>query len=169
MASKEIRPIRVEGQLAYVALTRGHVAVIDLADVPLVQGFNWTAILRKHTVYAARVEWRGQVQRKIYMHRLLTVAPSGLDVDHADGDGLNNRRANLRLATKSQNICNQRVRSDNRSGLKGVSLNARGKWQANIAKGGRQRFLGAFATPEEAHAAYCAASAEIHKEFGRTA
>jgi len=91
-------------------------------------------------------------------------------VDHVDGNGLDNRRSNLRLATASQNQCNQRRSSANSSGFKGVTWCRKGKrWKARIKVNKVLKHLGTFTSPEAAYAAYCAASERFHGEFGRTA
>lgn len=165
---KTIRPIRVEGDVAYVTLTRGYEAVIDANDVPLVEGFNWQAQLRKWGVYAVRSE-RGVPKRgAILMHRVILGEPKDLDVDHIDGNGLNNRKCNLRKATKSQNMHNQGVRRSNTSGFKGVSWReSRNKWVAQICLKGKVKYLGMFDTPEDAYSAYCDASQKLHGEFSK--
>ncbi|MBU2859359.1 hypothetical protein HF290_02705 [Acidithiobacillus ferrooxidans] len=106
----------------------------------------------------------------LYMHRLIFNAPAGLQVDHRDGNGLNNIRSNLRLATRLENGKNRRMQSNNACGLKGVCQRKdNDKWVATIRVEGRNLHLGTFSTADEAHAAYCAASASYHGEFGRTA
>ncbi len=91
------------------------------------------------------------------------------EIDHINCNPADNRIANLRAATRSQNECNKRLKSNNRSGYKGVSWYARhSKWQASIRINGKSRGLGFYATREEAHAAYLRASAEMHGEFART-
>ena len=163
------RQIRIDGGLAFVTLTQGCVAVIDAADVPLVEGFNWQAAKRHGIVYARRVT-ASPGRKTVQMHRALMGDPGDLYVDHIDGDGLNNRRSNLRVATHQQNLHNQRLSRANTSGLKGVVFNKRaGKWQAQIRFNGARKHLGMFATPEKAHTAYAKASAELHGEFGRIA
>lgn len=175
MASVTIRPIRVEGNVAHVSLTKGYEAIIDAADVPLVEGYNWSAIVKTRrngtirAVYAMRGSRSGGSSRSIYMHRIIAGTPSDLEVDHRDGDGLNNRRANLRNDTAQQNRCNQRVNTANTSGVKGVHYDAQtGKWRASIGAQGLTLRLGRFASLEEAASAYAVASADIHGEFGRT-
>lgn len=170
MANRQIRPIRVEGNIAYVPLTRGYVAVISAADVPLVEGFNWTAAPDGRTVYAYRMVMRDdRKQRMLYMHRAVTRAQPGMLVDHIDGDGLNNTRANLRLVGHRENAMNKKTPATSQSGLKGATFNKRqGRWKSAIVTRGRQIYLGYFDTKEEAHAAYVKASAEIHGIFGRT-
>ena len=87
-------------------------------------------------------------------------------IDHIDGDKLNNLIANLRLATNSQNGANRGAPADNTSGYKGVSR-AKQRWRAVISVKGRYRHLGTFGTAEEAYAAYCKAARELHGEFAR--
>jgi hypothetical protein len=94
--------------------------------------------------------------------------PTGI-VDHIDGDKSNNAAVNLRTASPSQNNFNSRAYGNNKSGLKGVSWHkARGKWIAQIAANNRSKLLGYFDSKESAHAAYCAAAADLHGEFART-
>lgn len=166
------RPIRIEGEVAYVRLTKGMEAVIDAADAPLVSQFNWCARVKPNaTSYAvARIRGSDGASSDVFMHRLIAEAPDWLDTDHRDGDGLNNRRANLRNATKSQNMHNARLRADNTSGFKGVCWNKRsGKWEARIRLHGKQNHLGMHATPEAAYEAYCQAANRLHGEFARLA
>lgn len=159
MTNKPLRPIKIEGGVAYIELTRGYVATIDPSDVKLVEGYNWTAMVEKNTAYAYRAERRGGKRFIVRMHRMLTEAPSGMDVDHIDGDGLNNRRCNLRVCTESENSRNQRIRSDNTSGYKGVSwLKSRKKWISQIRADGKTIRLGSFGSAEDAYKSYCEAS-----------
>ena len=166
---RKIRQIRIEGNIAYVPLTRGYEAVIDLVDIPLVRDFTWHAAPTKHTVYAKS---SGPVSggKRMYLHRLLMGDPEGLEIDHIDGDGLNNRRygdsGNLRTATRSQNICNQRGVRRSKSGLKGA-IPSKHRWQSQITVNGVTHYLGCFDTAEGAHAAYVKAGAELHGEFAR--
>jgi hypothetical protein len=103
------------------------------------------------------------------MHRVIMGEPEGMEVDHADCTGTNNRRSNLRVATRSENCNNRRKQNNNASGLKGVSWSAKGGgWMAFIALNRKQHYLGTFDNPEDAHSAYVAASNKLHGEFGRT-
>jgi len=89
-------------------------------------------------------------------------------IDHINGNKLDDRIANLRLATKSQNHANIGVRSNNTSGLKGASWSKRySRWVAQIQFHGQHYFLGYFGTPKEAHEAYCRAAARLHGEFAK--
>lgn len=164
------RQIRIEGDVAYVPLTKGYVAIIDAADVPLVEGVCWQAMIGRNTVYAVRTCGSGKAKRRVAMHRVILDAPIGSLVDHRNGDGLENRRNNLRLATCAGNNQNARIRRDNTSGLKGASWHKRCKrWQATISIDGNLKHLGYFATPELAHAAYAKVAADMHGEFARVA
>lgn len=161
------RQIRIEGDIAYVPLTGGYEAVIDVADVPLVEGYAWRVFKGGRQKYAvSSIGGRKNVQY-LRMHRMIAGDIKGLDVDHVDHDGLNNRRSNLRICTRSENLQNQRKRLDNASGFKGVNFYKRtGRWRAYIMKDRKSQHLGYFDTPEEAYAKYCAASQELHGEYG---
>lgn len=91
-------------------------------------------------------------------------------IDHINGDPGDNRLCNLRPATHCQNMGNVKRHRDNASSFKGVFFDAhRRKYQAQICVGGRKKYLGRFATPQEAHAAYAAAAKLHFGEFARTA
>lgn len=115
------------------------------------------------------------VDRVVYQaHHLVFVYvygrwPVGI-VDHANCDRLDNRLANLREATRGENLRNQGPHKDNRSGLKGVSFNARdNRWSARIMVDRKSISLGSFKTPEEASDAYRKAAEKYHGEFARVA
>jgi hypothetical protein len=109
--------------------------------------------------------------RHYYAHRLAWLYVNGAwpaaFLDHVNMDGTDNRIANLREATKSENACNKGAHRDNSSGIKGVTRQG-SRWQVNITKGGRFMYVGLFKTAEEARAAYAAAALEHHGEFARS-
>jgi hypothetical protein len=115
----------------------------------------------------------GHIQgRKYYAHRVIWALAHGRwptsQIDHVNCVMDDNRLTNLREASGAQNQRNKGRMANNTSGFKGVSWNARDKkWQALIATEGRNRHVGYFDTPEEAHAAYCAAAKQMHGEFAR--
>jgi hypothetical protein len=168
----KVRQIQIDGDIARVPLSRGLTAVIDASDAALVAPFNWYASVRRRgdgsirTAYAVRTERNGS--KTIQMHREIVRPADGLYPDHVNGDGLDNRRANLRLATSGQNSLNRRNRYDCTSGAKGVCRHkATGKWRAQIMSDGKYYHLGLFDSVEEASAAYVNASKSLHGEFGR--
>lgn len=106
-----------------------------------------------------------------HAHRVVWAMTTGewpsSEIDHADGDPSNNSPANLRLATRAQNLANTKRRSDNTSGFKGVFEYAPGKWRAWIKREGKRRHLGVFATAEAASAAYASAARQSSGAFAR--
>lgn len=149
-----------------VVLTQGFVALVDDDDAPMVLAHKWCAFVTPSTVYAVRGIKRADGGRTTTrLHNFLT---GWKFVDHVDGNGLDCRRANLRPATYAQNTWNQKRRSSNTSGYKGVHFEKRyGKWEARIRTGDRRLYLGRHATPEDAARAYDAAAIEHHGEFAR--
>lgn len=164
------RAIRIDGDVAFVPLTQSREAVIDVNDACMLSSWNWCLRSGPRGVYAGRGQIIEGRRCTVYMHRVILGAPDHLHVDHINGDGLDNRRANLRTATLAQNRWNEGVRRNNLSGFKGVSfVAAKSKWRAEINAAGRKLHLGYFATAEEAGAAYKAAAEDLHAEFARTA
>jgi hypothetical protein len=92
------------------------------------------------------------------------------ELDHINGIKADNRIANLRAATPSQNAANKSRRKDSRSPYKGVSPTPWGTWQAHVGlpgQSGKKQYLGTFPTPESARDAYAAAAAQAYGEFAR--
>lgn len=107
-------------------------------------------------------------------HRLAWLLTTGQDpgdkqIDHINCVKSDNRLENLRLATNQQNAFNQRRKSTNSTGHKGVWLHPNGRWRARISIDGRSINLGYYDTPESAHQAYVSAASFWHGEFARTA
>jgi hypothetical protein len=105
-------------------------------------------------------------------HRIIWLLQTGSwpskHIDHIDGDGLNNSWSNLREVTASQNLMNQRVRSDSASGIKGVSYDkARNVWYVYIDVDRKRKHLGRYETKDEAAAARLAAEKIYHGEYAR--
>lgn len=146
------RPIVVDGDIARVHLTRGMVAFIDAVDVDLVAPYRWFAATVRSGVAYAQASLYGSGGGVAHMHRVITDAPDGMFVDHVDGDGLNNRRGNLRVCTTEQNIRNVHVlRSHNTSGHLGVGWREdRQRWRAYVKTAGRMHHIGYFTAADEA-------------------
>jgi len=149
-----------------IPLTRGLVVLVDDEDYEAaIDAGPWWAVGRGYTFYAERHISRTGTRRTTGLHTFLTGWPY---VDHRNGDGLDNRRANLRQATHAQNMGNRRMAKNNKSGFKGVSWNAsRRCWCACIGVAGKVRHLGGFRNAEDAARAYDAAAVAVWGEFAR--
>jgi hypothetical protein len=110
----------------------------------------------------------GGVRRHEFLHRLVAKAEPGVMVDHINGNLLDNRRENLRACTAGENSRNKKMHKNNKTGFKGVYPH-REKFCAQIRANGVKYRLGAFDSPEEAHAEYVRAAKKLHGEFARTA
>lgn len=108
------------------------------------------------------------LQRPITAHRIILWCPQYLQIDHIDGNPLNNQKKNLRICSGTQNQRNRKRMHNNKSGFKGVSLckNTK-KWRATIKTDDQLKYLGLFNTPEEAHDAYKQAAIKFHGEFAK--
>lgn len=147
-----------------VPLSRGYVAFIDAADADLVLPYKWYARPHRRTVYAIRNTRRENGSHTTQsLHRLLT---GYARTDHINGDGLDNRRSNLREVTHGQNNQNSRRRLDNLATFKGVGWDKhRAAWRARINVDGKRCHVGFFPTAEEAARAYDSAAREMHGEY----
>jgi len=146
-----------------VPFTQGKVAFIDDADADLVSSYKWYAVLSDRTWYARTTITAEGKRRGLYMHRLIMGQPLGLQVDHIDRDGLNNRRDNLRLATNAQNRTNQRINAKNTSGYRGVHWSKQAKkWMAQTEHLGKHIHFGCYDNPVDAAKAYDKGMRAIH-------
>lgn len=116
---------------------------------------------------------KSNCHRKFAVHRLVAMAFLGIpdpgqQIDHINGDSLDNRLTNLRLCERSQNQQNQKLSIRSTTHLKGAYYEKRtGRWKASIAANGKEIWLGRFDTPEAAHDAYCEAAKKYHGQFAR--
>lgn len=165
------KPVFIHEGVALVSVGNGLHASVDIADAPVVAALNWRACKAANTLYV-RTNVRDENGRDVILklHRLLLLlSDQSVVADHINGDGLDNRRANLRVASRFENMQNRRLPSHNSSGFKGVAFcPATGRWRAEIYADGKRYRLGRFNTPELAAAAYDAAARKLHGEFART-
>lgn len=150
----------------------GLFALCDWEDWPLVRGYWWHLTTDKGDVRYAQTWSTHQVdtRMRLTMHGIILPNRDGLICDHINGDGLDNRRANLRLATPRQNSWNRRARTNTASKHKGVSFCRRsGLWRADISIDGSRKYLGRFGDENAAAAAYRAASEKVQGRFAEGA
>jgi hypothetical protein len=155
--------------VAEIVLACGSVALVDDERYEDLVGYRWRLKhARRGGASVVAAPRRNGKQRHIALHRLVVGAPAGTMVDHIDGNPLDNRRDNLRLANNSLNQANRRKSSRKSSKYKGVCRHRQlGKWQAAICVNGQRRYLGVFDHEEAAAKAYDAAARQAFGEFAR--
>lgn len=149
-----------------IALTQGQNTMVDTADYEWLDQFNWHASwdTRLHAFYAKRWDWDSG--KAISMAREILQCEPGEEADHRNRNTLDNRRENLRKATRSQNTTNRKTQSNNTSGFKGVSWNKRdGKWVAYITHERIRLSLGYFSSKKEAIQSRNEAAKKLHGRF----
>jgi len=149
-------------EIRYISLTRGKHAIVDAADYPALAKYKWYAQGAENgrTFYAAR----GHKGHRMSMHRQIMKPPKGMVVDHINGNGLDNRRCNLRICTQLQNSQNTHRRRPGKSRFRGVF--PRGdKWQAAIQHNGESLYLGLFDDEIEAARTRDRKALELAGEF----
>lgn len=145
-----------------VPLTKGFVALIDAADYELISGYSWCVDVRPNGLCYANTSLAGPNRKTLRMHQL--ILPGKGERDHRNGDGLDNRRSNLRFATRTQNLHNRRKKRS--ATYKGVTYQPRlisRPWQVRVG----YRHIGYFATAEEAALAFNRVALAERGEFAR--
>lgn len=171
MPAKKRNEIECKGNIAYIQLTQGKYAIVDAHIVPVLSRMRWFARHDRNILwYASTHAWNNNQQ---HMHRVIWEhlngnIPDDMGIDHLNGNGLDNRVSNLRLANRNENMCNRKQR---RLGLTvskypGVGYDRRvNKWSTKITIAGIHYALGYFDTEENAYHAYDNALTE-YKEHG---
>lgn len=158
--------------IGVIPLAGGYIAIVDEADEKEVASHQW-AIHRGSTSITAYAATRGESHSTLLMHKhIMGKAPAGLEVDHINGNGLDNRRSNLRFVTSGVNKHNSPPRRNALSPYKGVIArrNRHGAitgWMARIRKDDVKYHLGTFRTEEEAARIYDAAALRLYGPLAR--
>lgn len=151
-----------------IELNKGYIAMVDDEDYDLVSKYKWQVIEKKSNKYAKTRKWNGSGYDHFSMHRLILGAKKGESVDHADGNGLNNQRFNIRICTESQNAMNRGKNPTSGFKYKGITWCAyNNRYRAEIYKDGKRYRLGRFKTEEEAALAYNEAAKRLHGAFAK--
>jgi hypothetical protein len=166
-AGENFPPQLVHASPVSIPLTRGFAALVDSADYEAIAAFKWQAEVKHGKVYARRNEWIGDGKfRSHFMHRAIAGAAAGQVVDHINGDGLDNRRANIRVCDRFGNARNSAKKKISRHTYKGVKA-VGARFGARIYTLGRYYWLGTFPTEIEAARVYDDAARRLHGAFAR--
>lgn len=142
-----------------IKLTKNKVALVDDVDFDLLNKYNWWY---HKSGYALRIENK----KTIRMHRVIANCPENKEIDHINGNRMDNRKINLRICTSSQNSKNRKLQKNNKSGYKGVSYRKRDKkWIVYICVNRKNKYIGIFKNIKDASNAYNIAAVQYYKEF----
>jgi len=152
---------KIEGDAVYLYITNKNFVnkeiKFNLEHLHEVEKYKWNVDKLGYCKTSSKVD-----DRIIYLHRLITNCPEGLVVDHINHNPSDNTDANLRVCTYEENMKNVKLRSDNKSGYRGVSYHKSvGKWRCEPRINGKKMWFGAFDTPEEAYQKRL----EVEKEY----
>jgi hypothetical protein len=157
-----------------ITTKNGYEFQVDPEDEALAREAGWSVMtdtsraknkeissIRKYVV-------RNRNNHTEYLHRTILKAPEGTLCDHINGNGLDNRRANIRFATNSQNSANRKIGVRNKSGYKGVHWSSRdNKWRVQFKVNKKTKYIGLFANSHEGALAYNRAMKNYFGEFAR--
>lgn len=159
--------VRFDKDLCYLGLY-GHnniinnETIIDKEDYEKVKDYRWCLSGNNYVMTQASSNY-------LLLHRFLLIAPDGIDVDHINGNTLDNRKNNLRLAKHYQNMANRGKQVNNTSGYKGVYLDKRrNTWNSVLQYKDKHLFLGSFKNKIKAALAYDKKALELLGEFAHT-
>lgn len=148
--------------MRHIELTNGGCTTVSDIDYQKLCEHRWHSIRNKRNIYVRA--WI--CQKKILMHRFILDAKKGEQVDHKNGNGLDNTRENIRICSSQENAMNRRIQTHS-SKYKGVRWHDNGKWVARIKISGKLKHIGCFSSEEGAAAAYNVAAVSLFGEFAK--
>jgi HNH endonuclease len=157
----------------FIILTQGQFTIVSDKDFADLVKHKWCTLLGHNGRHrACRSAIVNGKRKTVLMHRIILNAKDGQQVDHRNGDTLDNRRSNLRLCTCQQNCCNRGKQANNTSGYKGVYLSAPNKarcWHAKVGskQPGKIVYGGYFHTAKQAAKKYDQLAKKIHGKFAK--
>lgn len=146
--------IPVGPSIAYIPMTKGNYCLIDSENIDLICQWKWhSKKINRVAIGFYAYSYMGSEAKTVAMHRYIFGPAKERFIDHKNGNPLDNRRSNLRECNILQNMANQKIRTTNTSGYKGVSK-IRGKYAAQICRNSKNRLIGYFDSAKEASLAY---------------
>lgn len=140
--------------------------LMDVEDVQILVDYTWYKHHNKNNNTIYMRGWNKNTRKKEMMHRVIIKAEKGKQVDHINGNTLDNRKSNLRICNHAENIRNRGQRKNSNTKHKGVFKSGK-KWGANIGYENNRYYLGVFETQKEASLAYNKAALKYHGEFAQ--
>ncbi|MGC4375766.1 HNH endonuclease [Fictibacillus sp. Mic-4] len=151
--------------MAEIPLTKGFVAIVDECDYEYLSNFPWH-YSKGYAINRSSFFHEDGKRKTVLMHRLILQVDPRHEVDHINGNSLDNRRNNLRIANRAENSRNIKTPSHNTSGYKGVTKSKKG-WRASIHLNSEKIHIGVFKTKEDAAKAYNIKALELFGDFAR--
>lgn len=151
----------------YIRLTKGKRTIVDAEDYDRLSRFKWYLNDNRRAARMARL--KNKKMKMIYMAREIMKCPKHMYVDHISMNQLDNRKSNLRICTHSQNDTNRKIRSNNKTGFKGIHWDKeRNKFVAQIKyHRNKRKFIGRFDCPKVAAKAWDNYARKFHGKFAR--
>ncbi len=152
--------------MKYIILSCGTKSIVDNEDFEKINQWKWQ-LSSKGYAHKNKPKLYGK-RGKLLLHHIVMKPPSGMVIDHINGNTLDNRKSNLRICTISQNLRNKKIGKNNTTGYKGIYWNKKNlKWQTNIGVNGKSIHIGVYQNKIDAARAYNKASVKYFGEFAR--
>lgn len=151
-----------------IQLTKGAVAIVDDDDYERVNKFKWYLGGSGNYRYAVRAVTENGRRYTARLHHAIAGEHRGKCIDHINGNTLDNRKCNLRIATRGQNRANSIAQKNNSTGVKGVYKTAKeGVFKVIINNKGLMEYLGCYSDIEEARTVFAERHQQLHGEFSK--